>query len=87
MTNSVDPRTVPEPDAHGRAALLLVESLIHGLVARSALTTEEALEITEIALNTQEELNQEPPGASVQMNQARSLLASIGASLASDLRG
>ena len=36
-------------DAEGQAALLLVESLIHGLVERSVITIEDAIEIVETA--------------------------------------
>lgn len=36
-------------DGHGRAALLLAESLIHGLIARSVLTVADAIEIIEVA--------------------------------------
>ena len=39
-----------EPDPHGQAALLLVESLIHGLIASSALTVEDAVEIIDVAV-------------------------------------
>ena len=38
-----------EPDAHGQAALLLTESLIHSLVDKSALTVAEAIEVIEVA--------------------------------------
>lgn len=44
------------PDGHGRAALLLIESLIHGLIAKSVLTTAEAIEIIEIAADVEGEL-------------------------------
>lgn len=45
------------PGPHGEAALLLVESLIHGLLARSALTHEEAIEIVRSAIEVQLEHN------------------------------
>lgn len=38
-----------EPDAHGQAALLLTESLIHALVDKSVLTIADAIEVIEIA--------------------------------------
>lgn len=37
------------PDAHGQAALLLVESLIHGLLARRLITVADAVEIVDVA--------------------------------------
>lgn len=36
-------------DAHGQAALLLVESLVHGLIARRVITVADAVEIVDIA--------------------------------------
>jgi hypothetical protein len=38
-----------EPDAHGQAAILLVESLIYGLVERSIISTSDAIGIVEAA--------------------------------------
>lgn len=38
-----------DPDPQGQAALLLVESLIHGLIEKSVLSTAEAVEIIDIA--------------------------------------
>jgi hypothetical protein len=47
------PPSLPGPDSHGQAALLLVETLIHGLVARSVLTTPEAVSILQDAFDVQ----------------------------------
>lgn len=43
-------------DSHGRAALLLVESLIHELVAKAVLTLGEAIDIIDIAIDVEGEL-------------------------------
>jgi hypothetical protein len=73
------------PDPHGQAALLLVESLLHGLIARSLIRTEDAVEIVEIAAEVKVEIGltesepQEVAAASLR------LLAAISTSLASDL--
>ncbi|MBW6526477.1 hypothetical protein KZ813_06450 [Sphingomonas sp. RHCKR7] len=40
----------------GEAALLLIESLLHGLIARAVLSTEEAIKIVEIAADARREL-------------------------------
>ena len=40
-----------KPDAHGEAALLLAESLLHGLIARAILPVAEAIEVVEIAID------------------------------------
>ena len=48
----------PNPhEASGEAALLLVESLIHGLVARSGLSLTEAVEIVQNAVDAQVEIS------------------------------
>jgi hypothetical protein len=44
------------PDAHGEAALLLVESLIHALIERSVLSTAQAVEIIDIAADASLEI-------------------------------
>lgn len=41
----------PVPDAHGQAAMLLVESLIHGLIARDVINAADAVEIVDIAID------------------------------------
>ena len=50
---------------HGAAALLLVESLIHGLVARSALSVVDAVDIVQAAIDVQVQISDhagvEPP--------------------------
>ena len=43
-------------DPHGWAALLLVESLLHTLIDRSALKVEDALDIITVAIDANEEL-------------------------------
>jgi len=69
---------------YGRAALLLVESLIHGLVERELLTVREAVEIMEAALEAQVELVEDATNPSASMRQASTLLASLVASLQND---
>ena len=43
--------------AHDSAALLLIESLIHGLIARSILTVKDAIEIIDIAADAEREMH------------------------------
>lgn len=45
-----------QADSHGRAALLLVESLIHELVSKAVLTRGQAIDIIDIAVDVEEEL-------------------------------
>ncbi|MCY7271757.1 MAG: hypothetical protein LH485_06870 [Sphingomonas bacterium] len=64
------------------AALLLVESLIHGLVARAMLTVEEAIEIVDIAADVEHQLHYAKVG---QTGAFESLLAPLSRSLRVDL--
>jgi hypothetical protein len=65
-------------DPHGRAALLLVESLIHALVEKAVLTRAEAIEVIDIAVDVEEELAlaELSPGAPLR----KSLLAPLASS-------
>ncbi len=74
-----------EPDAHGRAALLLVESLIHGLTARSVLSVGEAVSIMEVALDAQIAISDDEAQPTPAMRKATALLTSLVASLRIDL--
>lgn len=73
-----------EPDAHGQAALLLVESLLHGLIDSSVISIPEAVEIVEVAAEVEADLAVDrsvPPEAA---RHSRDLLAAIGSSLKHD---
>lgn len=74
----------PMPDPHGQAALLLVESLIHGLLARSIISIGDAIEIVESADSVQVDMAEEADGAGAPMWQARGLLTAILKSLSYD---
>jgi hypothetical protein len=85
---SAPPQTaVPSSGAHGRAALLLVESLIHGLREKEVLTAGEAVEVAERALNVQFEQAEAADGAGAPMWQSHDLLSAIAASLRIDDHG
>ncbi len=75
----------PDGDAHGRAALLLVESLIHGLGARSALSATEAVEIMEIALEAQDATTLDSSNPTPSMRKASVLISALVRSLSTDL--
>lgn len=68
------------PDAHGKAALLLVESLLHGLCESATLTTAQAAEIAERALDVQLDQGEAVSDAGP-MLRAHALLENIAASL------
>lgn len=71
------------PDPHGQAALLLVESLIHGLIGNSVLSVREAATVVEVARDAQAGLADagRSPAA------ATPLLEAVLQSLEHDLRG
>jgi hypothetical protein len=73
-----------EPDAHGQAALLLVESLIHDLVARAVISVDEAVEIVEVAAEVKAEVAAELGDSPATMRHSLALLESIGRSLRGD---
>jgi hypothetical protein len=68
-------------ESHGQAALLLVESLIHGLCENSTLSNEQAVEITERAVNVQFDQAEAADGAGAPMWRSHALLSAILASL------
>lgn len=71
-------------DPHGHAALLLVESLIHGLCDNGILTADEAIEIAERAVNVQFEQAETADGAGAPLWRSHALLSAITASLKID---
>ena len=73
--------TPPMPDAHGQAALLLVESLIHGLMERSVLSVGEAIDIVETADSVQVDAAIEADGHGEPLWRGHALLSAIAASL------
>ena len=72
-------------DAHGTAALLLAESLLHGLVKSSALSLDEAIDIVDIAAEVERELD--ATGVGPPFGDFRSLLDPIANGLRLDLNG
>lgn len=79
--------TPPPPDAHGQAALLLVESLIHGLIERSVITRQDGFDIVETATSVQADVARAADGTPDPMWHAHSLLIRVAGSLEIDLRG
>lgn len=81
---------VPSPefslngDAHGQAALVLVESLIHGMVHRGLITTLDAVSLLEGASQAQTDIADDSPAAH-SPRLAIELIARIIASLKTDL--
>ena len=84
--NDISPAggTGPGPDAHGQAAMLLVESLIHSLIARSVISVVDAVEIVETAVEINLEIAEftVPPEAG---RKSLAMLEAISTSLQKDL--
>lgn len=74
-----------EPDPHGQAALLLVESLIHALIGRSLLSVAEAVDVVETASEVKKVVAAEIGEARPTMEKSLALLGAIHASLSNDL--
>ncbi len=72
-------------DAHGRAALLLVESLIHELIARSVFTVADGVSVMELARDAQLAIIEDAASPPPAMDEAAMLLAALAASLRIDL--
>lgn len=75
---------MPEPDAHGQAAILLVESLIHGLVERSIISTGDAIDIVEAAAEVKVDIATDIGESQGTMLRSLNLLNGIGDSLKID---
>ena len=73
------------PDAHGQAALLLAESMLHGLIARDLVPVAEAIEMIEIAMDAKLDIADSGSEASRGARDALQLLAEIKLSLENDV--
>lgn len=74
-----------EPDPHGQAAILLTESLIHGLIQRKVLTVVDAVEIIEIATEVKSEVGPEMGDSPENLQKSIDLLRALSASLRQDI--
>ena len=85
--DNVYPRTgrPREPDAHGQAAMLLVESLIHGLVERSVISVPDAIGIVEAAAEVKSEIAEDLGESPETLNRSLHMLAAISDSLRLDV--
>jgi hypothetical protein len=73
-----------EPEAHGQAALLLAESLIHMLVDIRILSIGQAVEIVQIAAEVKVEVAAAAGESTDRMNESLALLRKISSSFESD---
>lgn len=64
--------------AHGQAAILLVESLIHGLIARQVISVVDAIEIVDVAADVNADLAAEVTELRASMNILDAISKSLG---------
>ena len=86
--NDNEPAETAKPtpvEAHGQAALILIESLIHGLVSRSVLTLADTLDIVDTAVEVQADYIAEAEGTTHERAVSQSLLTRIATSLRLDI--
>ena len=74
------------PDLHGQAAMLLVESLIHGLIARSVISVEDAVEIVETAAEVKAAIGGDLGDSAEALQKSLRLLTAISDSLGLDVK-
>ena len=65
--------------------MLLVESLIHGLIARSVINVADAVEIVDVAAEVKADIAEELGDSPATMEKSLALLGAISASLRPDL--
>lgn len=75
--------TRPEPDAHGQAALLLAESILHALVETKTLSREAALSVIETTCEVKIEVAERAGESKRRMTESLELLRVISKSFAS----
>ena len=71
----------PSNETHGSAALVLVESLIHGLLKNARISLADAVDIVDTAMSVQFEVAEAADGQGAAMWRSHALLASIGRTL------
>lgn len=75
-----------EPDAYGQAAMLLSESILHGLIAGSVISVRDATEIVAVAAEVKAEVADQLGDSPGTLKKSLSLLRAITSSLAQDLK-
>ncbi len=78
------PPIIVEPDAHGQAALLLTESLMHTLVENGVLTNAGAIQIVSCAAEVKVEVAAAAGESNKRMNESLRLLEKMRRSFEAD---
>jgi hypothetical protein len=87
VESAAGPPVIIEPDAHGQAALLLTESLIHMLVDRGAITNTQAVEVVQVAAEVKVEVATSAGESAKRIKESLDLLAKMQSSFESDEPG
>lgn len=82
--NNTDTVQAPPADAHGHAALLLLEALIHGLCEKDVLSRNDAIDIVDSAASVQLDVSDAATASQAAMRQAHALLVAIAGSFQID---
>lgn len=82
--NNSDYACAGEPDAHGQAALLLAESILHSLIERDVLTSPQAAAVVESAAEVKVEVAMLAGESRKRMEESLALLSKISISLRTD---
>lgn len=77
-------RHAVEPDAHGQAALLLTESLIHTLIENAAMSNMDAIQVVRSAAEVKVEVATAAGESDKRMKESLKLLEKMRRSLESD---
>ena len=74
-----------EPDAHGQAALILAESILHTLIETRTFTREQALQVIQTAVEVKIDVATEARETNGRMQESLALLSMIARSLETDI--
>ena len=85
MTGDLRKLPKAEPDPQGQAALMLVESLIHGLIERGVIDVLAAIEIVQVAREVKFEIAEETGESREVLNQSIAAIDKMIVSLRSEL--
>lgn len=75
-----------EPDAHGQAALILAESILHALVEKATFTEQEGVAVVQSACEIKTEVATQSGESDRRIQESLELLKRIAISFEADLR-
>ena len=78
------PKPLVEPDAHGQAALILTESLLHALVETATLSNADAVGVIRTAAEVKVEVAEAADESKARMEESLALLSRMAASFEVD---